>query len=91
MLFILLAVLDRRLEKRLKPGDLFAGYMIGYGVGRFWIEGWFRPDAWRYGPLATAQWISLAMIILGSAFIFWVHRRGRPQEAVATAETEATE
>jgi phosphatidylglycerol:prolipoprotein diacylglycerol transferase len=39
----LLLWLSRRYEKQLKPGTLFAGWLILAGTGRTWIE-FFRPD-----------------------------------------------
>lgn len=39
----LLLWLSRRYEKELKPGTLFAGWLILAGIGRTWIE-FFRPD-----------------------------------------------
>jgi len=82
-LFIVLAVLARRLEGRLRAGDVFAGYLIGYPLGRFWIE-FFRPDAWTIGPLATAQWIALVLIAASAAFIVIRHRQA-PSETVEPA------
>ena len=35
--------LSRRYEKELKPGTIFAGWLVLAGVGRTWIE-FFRPD-----------------------------------------------
>jgi phosphatidylglycerol:prolipoprotein diacylglycerol transferase len=35
--------LSRRYEKQLKPGALFAGWLMLAGIGRVWIE-YFRPD-----------------------------------------------
>ena len=46
------------MSKRLRTGDVFFAYLIWYPVGRFWVE-LFRPDAWRMGSLATAQWIAI--------------------------------
>ncbi len=40
----LLLWLSRRYEKQIKPGTLFAGWLIAAGVGRTWIEIFFRPD-----------------------------------------------
>src|SRR5215216_114711 len=40
----LLLWLSRRYEKRLKPGALFAGWLIAAGFGRTWLELFFRPD-----------------------------------------------
>ena len=68
-MFVTLAVLAWRFVHRLRNGDIFAGYLIGYGSGRFWIEWFFRPDAWRIGALAAAQWVGLALILFGLAII----------------------
>ena len=56
---VLVWVADRwRAQHR--PGDLLAGYLLGYAVIRFFIE-YLRPDAWMMGTLATAQWIAIAL------------------------------
>ncbi|HEC33550.1 MAG TPA: prolipoprotein diacylglyceryl transferase [Chloroflexi bacterium] len=72
-LFITLALLARKREDRLLPGDIFAGYVMGYALGRFWIE-FFRPDAWMIGPLAAAQWVGLILFAVGVALIVFRHR-----------------
>jgi phosphatidylglycerol:prolipoprotein diacylglycerol transferase len=36
--------LSRRYQKELKPGTLFAGWLMAAGVGRVWLELFFRPD-----------------------------------------------
>ncbi len=80
-LFIVLATIARKLKRRLYPGDVFAAYLIGYPLGRFWIE-FFRPDAWKIGPLATAQWVALLLIVLSGAYLVIRHRWGKRQAAV---------
>ncbi len=87
-LFITLVVLARKKEGRLRPGDIFAGYLIGYPLGRFWIE-FFRPDAWRIGPLAAAQWVALVLIGLSVAFLVFRHRRPAEPPASTPVESEA--
>lgn len=72
----------RKLASRLRDGDIFLGYLVWYGVGRFWVE-MFRPDAWRLGALATAQWIGLGMVVVGIAGIVLNHVR---RQTVATAD-----
>ena len=47
-----------------RDGDVFWLYLIWYPLGRFWVE-MFRPDAWRMGALATAQWFAIGGIALG--------------------------
>jgi phosphatidylglycerol:prolipoprotein diacylglycerol transferase len=76
--FIVLMVIGRRFEGRLKDGDIFAFYLIGYGLGRILIES-LRPDAWLVSGIPTAQIISAGLILLGVALIVW-HRRGGQEE-----------
>jgi phosphatidylglycerol---prolipoprotein diacylglyceryl transferase len=66
----------RRLVRWLRDGDIFFLYLIWYAVGRFWVE-MFRPDAWRLGTLATAQWFAVAGIALGVAGLLLNHLRSR--------------
>lgn len=67
--------IDRRF--RLGPGRLFAVYLVGYGAGRFWIEG-LRIDPTEAGDVAGLrwnQWVALAAVVGGAA---WLARgRGR--------------
>ena len=90
-LFAVLALLDRRMKYRIRPGNIFAGYMIGYGAGRFWIEGFFRPDAWMVGPLAAAQWVGIFMIVLGIGMVLISRRRAAPELVETTPEGDETE
>ncbi len=85
-LFIVLALLARKKEAWLRPGDIFAGYVIGYSLGRFWIE-FFRPDAWMVGPLAAAQWVGLALIAAGGLFLFLRHWGPEPSPPAPPTET----
>lgn len=78
--FLLLWFGGRALVDKLRDGDIFLSYLIWYGIGRFWVE-MFRPDAWRMGALATAQWIGLAMVAAGIIGIVLNHMRHRPVTA----------
>lgn len=71
---IILLYLHRRHLDKLRSGDIAAGYLMGYGTVRFIVE-FFRPDAWRLGPLPTAQWIGIALVIIGAVWIGWNHRK----------------
>lgn len=86
-LFLVLAFLVWKMNDRLRAGDLFVGYVVGYAAGRFWIE-FFRPDAWMLGPLATAQWVSLALIAAGVA-LFIVRRRGHGSAGLTDQEAQS--
>ncbi|MDJ0771692.1 MAG: prolipoprotein diacylglyceryl transferase [Ilumatobacter sp.] len=65
--------IDRRL--RLGAGRLFAVYLIGYGAGRFWIEGLRIDPSSELGGLRWNQWVALAAVVGGGAYL--VATRGR--------------
>jgi heme exporter protein D len=49
------------------------GYLIGYPLGRFFIEQFFRPDAWMMGTMAAAQWFAIACVVGGVAMLVVRH------------------
>lgn len=67
MVFILLCLYKR--HKRF-DGEVFALYVIGYGVGRAWIEN-LRTDQLQIGNtgIAVSQVLSLVLVILAGLFI----------------------
>ena len=56
----LLLWLGRRYEHWLKPGDLFLVYLIGYPLGRFWLE-FLRLDISKVGGININQ---LLMVVV---------------------------
>ncbi|MET0663639.1 MAG: prolipoprotein diacylglyceryl transferase [Ilumatobacteraceae bacterium] len=62
--FVLLWI-DRRW--RPAPGQLMAMYFMGYGLGRFWVEGLRIDEADHVGGLRFNQWVALTMIVGGAA------------------------
>ena len=65
--FVVLALLIKR---RKFNGQLFLGYIIWYGIGRFWIEG-LRTDALMVNDtLRTSQLVALVSVL--AAFILMV-------------------
>jgi phosphatidylglycerol---prolipoprotein diacylglyceryl transferase len=62
---------------RLKVGALFLIYITSYSVGRVWIEG-LRTDSLMFGPLRTAQVVSLTGIVLGLTGLAWLYALDRP-------------
>ncbi|MEW6085032.1 MAG: prolipoprotein diacylglyceryl transferase [Chloroflexota bacterium] len=66
----LLLWLSRRYEKQLKPGTLFAGWLILAGVGRTWIE-FFRPDQPKIPELGISYsaLISALMAVAGAVML----------------------
>ena len=77
---LVLAVILLCTQKRKFPGQLFLIYLLGYGLGRFWIEG-FRVDQLKlFGTdIAVSQLLS-GVLVVGSGGIllyrFWKDRKG---------------
>lgn len=61
-------------KKKDFDGKMTAIYLIGYSVGRFFIEG-LRTDSLMLGPLRAAQVISLTFIVIGA--LLWRKNKDR--------------
>lgn len=70
LLFLFFWGLKRR--NRLKVGTLTFVYLIGYSIGRFWIEG-LRTDSLMFVSLKIAQIVSLIAIALGTLGLVWLY------------------
>jgi prolipoprotein diacylglyceryl transferase len=74
-----LLVIDKRV--RLRPGRLLAIFVVGYAIGRFWVEGLRIDEAKHFAGLRLNQWMAiivgaLALLFLG---IDWLrHRHDEP-------------
>ena len=70
-------ILLRKYGKKFN-GQIGALYIIGYGVGRFWIEG-LRTDQLIIGStgVAVSQVVSVALVIIGIAIYIFGMRRNR--------------
>lgn len=90
LMFAGLTLILWRFGDRLRRGDAVLFYLITYPLGRFWVE-MFRPDAWRIGTLATAQWIALASILFSVVMLYLRHRhwswRDHPEETLYAPRT----
>lgn len=77
----------RRYEKELKPGTIFAGWLILAGVGRVWIE-FFRPDQPKIGSLGISYSAVFAglMAIFGALLLMIRYRALTPAFAEDWAE-----
>ena len=64
-----------RLRDSLRPGLLFALYLVFAGIERLLVEFIRRNDEVALG-LTTAQLLSVAMVILGAAWLIAAARRG---------------
>lgn len=62
--FLVFVALSLYLRQKPSPGRVFALYLVGYSVGRFFIEG-LRTDSLMLGPFRIAQLLSLVFIAVG--------------------------
>lgn len=75
-----LIVIGRRLM-RSRPARLLAVYTIGYGIGRFWVEGLRVDPTKEGGGLRLNQWMAIALVVGGVAYL--VYCRLRPDTGSA--------
>ncbi len=67
--------IDRRGLLR-RRGSLIFIYLIGYGIGRGWIEA-LRVDTFqRYVGLSRNNWIAILVVIIGAVGLWWWETRG---------------
>jgi phosphatidylglycerol:prolipoprotein diacylglycerol transferase len=73
-LMALLLWLGRKRANWLKDGDLFLIYLIGYPVGRFFLE-FLRLDSPTIGPFNTNQLFMAIFAIVATGLLIWRHRK----------------
>jgi len=78
-----LLVIDKRV--RLRPGRLLAIYVVGYAIGRFWIEGLRIDPANSGGGWRLNQWTALVAGVGAAAYLLIDHLRHRGGAADPTA------
>ena len=69
-----LIVVGRRLMTE-RPIRLLALYVIGYGIGRFWIEGLRIDAAKEGGGLRLNQWMAIVLVVGGLAYLLYCRLR----------------
>ncbi len=72
---IIFVILMNFLKRRSFDGQMAGIYLVGYSIGRFFIEG-LRTDSLMFGSFRVAQLISLAMIIAGISLYKWCKPKG---------------
>lgn len=72
--FAFLMALSRRTHTR--RGDVALVYLMYYSLGRFIIEG-FRTDSLMFGPLRTAQVVSVILFVAAFLYMLWRHQWSR--------------
>jgi phosphatidylglycerol:prolipoprotein diacylglycerol transferase len=69
--FLILHTISK--NRRFK-GQIIFGYMMWYGLGRFFIEG-LRTDSLKIGNLRVSQVLSVVLVIVGAALYLWQRKR----------------
>jgi prolipoprotein diacylglyceryl transferase len=72
--------------RRLRPGSLSLLYLVLYGAGRFGLELLRTDTTYRLFGLSRNAYISLAVVIGGSVWLFLRERRHPAAEAADAAE-----
>jgi prolipoprotein diacylglyceryl transferase len=80
-------ILYARLRPDRRPGRLFALYVLGYGLGRLWVEALRIDDATRIAGVRVNIWVSLIAIAASLASLAVLRHRERT--ALAPRETAA--
>ena len=71
-LCLLLLWIDKKF--RPAPGQLFVMYVIGYGIGRFWVEGLRIDRADEFAGLRFNQWVAAVAVVGGLVLLAWMRR-----------------
>ncbi len=64
------------IDRKFRPGlgQLMAMYIMGYGVGRFWVEGLRIDRADELAGLRWNQWVAVAAVVGGAAVLALMRR-----------------
>ena len=74
-LVVVILLIDRAGWLR-RRGSLIFVYLIGYGVGRGWIEALRVDTVERYFGLSRNNWVAIAVVVIGVVGLLWWERRG---------------
>lgn len=87
---LLILLLVYRKHKKVQ-GEIFFLYLIGYGVGRFWIEGIRTDQLWIPGTHIPVSQVLSVLLVLASILCIIVKRRKNTAEAVTEEMEEEKE
>ena len=69
-----------------RPARLFALYVTGYGIGRFWVEGLRIDPAKSGGGLRLNQWTAIVLIVGGLAYLAYSRIKPEKEEPVGLVD-----
>ncbi len=78
---VLMAVVIPRLWNRVRPGTIFAAYLVLYGLGRIWIETLRVDPAHVILGLRLNSWVFGAVVLLAGIYLIVSLRRRVPAPA----------
>lgn len=84
--FLLLHILSKKAYRF--RGEIFCGYLVWYGVGRFFIES-LRTDSLMAGTMKTSQLVAVLAVIGGVVMFFILRRRAVSLPKSLTADAPA--
>ena len=68
-------LIERRFKGRIRPGGLFALYVLVYSIGRLWIETLRIDPSHEIGGIRLNVFVAAAAIVLSAAFfVVWQRR-----------------
>ncbi len=70
--FVLLHLVSKKAYKF--KGQIFSGYLMWYGIGRFFIES-LRTDSLMLGPIRQSQLVAIIAVLGGGALYYVLWRR----------------
>jgi hypothetical protein len=64
------------IDRKYRPplGQLMPMYVIGYGIGRFWVEGLRIDRADELAGLRWNQWVAIAAVVGGGLVLAFMRR-----------------
>jgi prolipoprotein diacylglyceryl transferase len=84
---LLLLAIERRFT--LRPGNLFALYVLVYSIGRLWIETLRIDPSHEFGGIRLNVYVAAVAVVLSAAFFVWWQRGWKREAAPPRAETMA--
>lgn len=77
-----------RLGTLKRRGSLLFVYLIGYGIGRGWIEALRIDTVERYLGLSRNNWIAIVVVLVGVVGLVWWERSGPGERSPVQTDTE---
>ena len=84
---LVLLAIERRFT--LRPGNLFALYVLVYSIGRLWIETLRIDPSHEFGGIRLNVYVAAVAIVLSAAFFVWWQRGWKREAAPPRVETMA--